>query len=106
MEVDKPRMRWSTKVTRYPMRGVGKLSSPGKISVSSFFVSPSFLSRFMSWFEILDLSHSENSKSSAAIGEVCLESLARGGINVSVGEVGEEQGCRSFVVTMEVFEER
>jgi hypothetical protein len=39
------------------------------------------------------------------LGEVCLESLGRGGINVSVGEVGEEQGRRSFVVTMEVFGE-
>jgi hypothetical protein len=37
------------------------------------------------------------------LGEVCLESLGRGGINVSVGEVGEEQGRRSFAVAMEVF---
>jgi hypothetical protein len=35
-------------VTRYPMLGVGKLSSPGKISIFSFFMNPSFLSRFAS----------------------------------------------------------
>ena len=86
MGVERPRMRWSMNVTRYPMRGVGKLLSPGKISPSSFFISPCFLSMLTSWFEILDLSHPEISKSSVAMlvpGAVCLRSLVRGGIQTS-----------------------
>ena len=79
------------------MRGVGKLSSPGKISVFSFFMNPSFLSRFASWLEILDLSHSESLESSVAIGEVCLESLDRGGINWVDCDGGESKGAGALL---------
>jgi hypothetical protein len=84
------------------MGGVGKLSSLGKISDFSFFVNPSFFSRLMSWFEILDLSHSEISRFSIAMlvsGVVCLVSLARGGINVrdwhSWGRARAQELCNS-----------
>jgi hypothetical protein len=39
-----------------------------------------------------------NSRFSAAIGEVCLESLARGGINVGAGEIASEGERKSLGV--------
>jgi hypothetical protein len=81
------------------MGGVRKLSSLGKIRTPSFLVNPSFFSRFMSWFEILDLSHSETSRSCVAMlasGVVCLVSLAHGGINVGAGEIEDEDERRSL----------
>ena len=70
------------------MRGVGKLSSPGKIS-ASFFSSPNVLRVFRSCLEILDLSHPETSVGSIGglgPGAVCLVSFVRGGIGEDEGE--------------------
>ena len=88
MGVDRPRMRWSMKVTRNPIGGLGKLSSPGKISEFSFFIRPSFLRIIWSWLEILDLSHPEISIFSTGAlvpGAVCLVSFVRGGMELSFG---------------------
>jgi hypothetical protein len=86
--------------------GVGKLSSLGKISDSSFFVNPSFFTRLMSWLEILDLSHSEISRFSVAMlvsGLVCFVSFDRGGINVSTGNMEDEDERRSLSAAMANF---
>jgi hypothetical protein len=79
--------------------GVGKLSSLGKINASFFFIKPSFFIRFMSWFEILDLSHSETSRSCVAMlasRVVCLVSLDRGGINAGAGKIGDADERKSL----------
>ena len=92
-------MRWSTKLTRYWMGGVGKLSSLGKINASFFFIRPSFFIRLASWLEILDLSHSAAPRSCAAMlasGVLCLVSLDRGGINNGAGESRGVVERRSF----------
>ena len=96
------------KVTRNPIGGVGKLSSPGKINEFSFFIRPSFLRILWSWLEILDLSHSALPRSVVAIldsGVLCLVKRARGGIDELGGEACECGGALEAMRAMEDFAE-
>ncbi len=91
------------KVTRNPIGGVGKLSSPGKINEFSFFIRPSFLRILWSWLEILDLSHPEISIFSTDaldLAAVCLVSFVRGGMELSL--VDKVDGRRHERKEMEI----